>query len=91
MSRARNAAIGLLAAGLTILALPLLSQDEPASGRALQLDLEGAIGAATADYITDGIRQAEEELADLVIIRMDTPGGLDSSMRDIISAILNSS
>lgn len=91
MSRARKAGIGLLAAGLTILAVPLLSQEGSRSGRALQLDLEGAIGAATADFITGGIRQAEEELADLVIIRMDTPGGLDSSMRDIISAILNSS
>jgi len=80
----------LLGAGLLGLAAPLVSQ-EGGGGRALQLDLEGAIGAATADYITGGIRQAEEESADLVIIRMDTPGGLDSSMRDIISAILNSS
>lgn len=87
----RKRAPWLLIAGLGLLGLaaPLISQE--GGGRALQLDLEGAIGAATADYITGGIRQAEEESADLVIIRMDTPGGLDSSMRDIISAILNSS
>ncbi len=81
----------LLALGLAGLAAPLVSEEQAAASRALQLDLEGAIGAATADFITGGIRQAEEEAADLVIIRMDTPGGLDSSMRDIISAILNSS
>lgn len=76
---------------LAALAAPLASQEDRSGGRALQLDLEGAIGAATADFVTGGIRQAEEESADLVIIRMDTPGGLDSSMRSIISAILNSS
>ncbi len=79
-----------VALGLAGLAGPLVSQEQGQAGRALQLNLEGAIGAATADFITGGIRQAEEEAADLVIIRMDTPGGLDSSMRDIISAILNS-
>jgi len=79
----------LIGLGMLGLAAPLVSQ-EGSGGRALQLDVEGAIGAATADYVTGGIRQAEEEAADLVIIRMDTPGGLDSSMRDIISAILNS-
>jgi len=80
-----------VALGLAGLAGPLVSQEQGSGGRALQLNLEGAIGAATADFITGGIRQAEEEAADLVIIRMDTPGGLDSSMRDIISAILNAS
>jgi len=80
-----------VALGLAGLAAPLVSQEQGPGGRALQLNLEGAIGAATADFITGGIRQAEEEAADLVIIRMDTPGGLDSSMRDIISAILNAS
>src|SRR6056297_329658 len=90
MPRTRILWMLLVALGLAGLAAPLVSQEQGAGGRALQLDLEGAIGAATADFITGGIRQAEEEAADLVIIRMDTPGGLDSSMRDIISAILNS-
>ncbi len=90
MIRVRFAALAAVAM-LAALAAPLASQEAGAERRALQLDLEGAIGAATADFIVGGIEQAEEELADLVIIRMDTPGGLDSSMRDIISAILNSS
>lgn len=62
-----------------------------ADGVVLQLDLEGALGVATAEYIIDGIEQAEERNAQLVIIRMDTPGGLVEPMRDIIQAILGSS
>ncbi len=59
-------------------------------GTAVVLDLEGAIGVATAEFIITGIEDAEERDATLVIIRMDTPGGLVNSMRDIVSAILGS-
>lgn len=62
-----------------------------ADGVVLQLDLEGALGVATAEYIVGGIEQAEERNANLVIIRMDTPGGLVEPMRDIVQAILGSS
>ncbi len=61
-----------------------------ADGTAVVLDLEGAIGVATAEYIISGIEEAGERNATLVIIRMDTPGGLVNSMRDIITAILGS-
>ncbi len=61
-----------------------------ADGTAVVLDLDGAIGVATAEFIINGIEEAEEREATLVIIRMDTPGGLVNSMRDIISAILGS-
>lgn len=61
-----------------------------ADGIAVELDLDGAIGVATAEYIVGGIEEAEERNATLVIIRMDTPGGLVNSMRDIVSAILGS-
>jgi membrane-bound serine protease (ClpP class) len=53
------------------------------------LDIDGAIGPATRDYIVRGIEQAERDSAELVIVRMDTPGGLDASMRDMIKTILN--
>jgi len=61
-----------------------------ADGTAIRLDLEGALGVATAEYIIGGIETAQEQEADLIIIRMDTPGGLVGPMRDIVQAILGS-
>jgi len=54
------------------------------------LNINGAIGVATADYVLSGIEHAETSNSDLIIIEMDTPGGLMAPMRDIVQAILGS-
>jgi membrane-bound ClpP family serine protease len=54
------------------------------------IELEGAINPGTAMYVIRGIETAKEEGAAIAIIRLDTPGGLATSMRSIIKAILNS-
>jgi membrane-bound serine protease (ClpP class) len=59
-------------------------------GPIIQLSIEGAIGPATDDYIGRALETAAERNAQLLVIRMDTPGGLDTSMRSIIKHIINS-
>ncbi len=54
----------------------------------LVLTLNGAIGPATADYVHRGIEHARAQGAQLLVLQMDTPGGLDTSMRAIIKDIL---
>ncbi len=63
---------------------------ETVDRRAILLDVQGPIGPATAEYLVNALEKSLERNAELVIIRMDTPGGLDASTRDIIKAILNS-
>ncbi|MHA6646158.1 NfeD family protein [Mesorhizobium sp. A623] len=80
----------LTAALLTLVGLFGLVASAQSSRVAVVLTLDGVVGPATADYIVRGIQRAAERKATLVVLRMDTPGGLDTSMRDIIREILAS-
>jgi membrane-bound serine protease (ClpP class) len=61
-----------------------------AEGKAALIRIQDAIGPATSGYFEKAHRRALESGASLVVVQIDTPGGLDSAMRDIIKVILNS-
>ena len=61
-----------------------------AAERAVVLDVDGVIGPAIADYIVRELHRVTPDKVGVVVLRMNTPGGLDTSMRQIISAILAS-
>ena len=57
---------------------------------AVVIGLDGAIGPGSASYVVRSLHEAEQQNAAAVVLRMDTPGGLDTAMRDIIRAMLAS-
>jgi len=93
----------LRAFGLALLSLALLftsaltAQDEDDANDAIDapgtsgvlLEIRGAIGPATSDFFVRALEEAQERAASLVVVELDTPGGLDTAMRDMIQAILS--
>ncbi len=79
----------LLLIGL-LLSTSIVVGAQTASPRVDILTVKGTINPVLVDYISRGIEKAEDEGAQVVIIQMDTPGGLDTAMRDIIQEIVNS-
>lgn len=77
----------LFIAGLALLTFSQLQASQPHAARMI---IEGPITPATTDYLRRSMQRAEEQSAQVHIIQIDTPGGLVSSTRDIISLILES-
>jgi membrane-bound serine protease (ClpP class) len=77
-------------AALIALAAWIAAAAQPAAPRVVVVNVDGAITPASADYVTRAIAKAAREDAALVVLELDTPGGLDPSMRAIIKAILAS-
>lgn len=75
---------------LFLILFSFLSSPGMAAGKALLLNVDSAIGPAVQDYITRGISEAAAMKANLVIIQLNTPGGLETSMRGINEAIITS-
>jgi membrane-bound serine protease (ClpP class) len=79
------------ASSLGLVVSALATAAAPAdSGSAAVLEINGAIGPATSRYVVHGLETAQQNGSRIVVLQLDTPGGLDSSMRDIIRAILAS-
>jgi membrane-bound serine protease (ClpP class) len=79
-------AVLLLLAGL----LALDGRADPQESSGVLLPVSGPIGPATSDFFVRTLHEAGAQGASLVVVTIDTPGGLDSSMRDMVQAILAS-
>jgi membrane-bound serine protease (ClpP class) len=93
--RMRYCVAVVLTAYVTILLLPVVVPVEAKAGDSsapvvLELKLDGVVAPILANYIAEGLADAAKRNAALVLITMDTPGGLSDSMTDIIHHILDS-
>ncbi len=86
LARAARLAIAAIA---IVASVPVAARAD-ASPDILELRLTGVVDPVIADYIRGGIERANDDADAAVLLTIDTPGGLDSSMREIVQAILGS-
>ena len=72
-------------------ASPALLRAQEIGRPALMIEIDGAIGPATSRYVKEALTTAGERRVDVVILRLNTPGGLATSMREMIADVLGSS
>jgi len=73
-----------------ILISQIFAEEQYINKQVIVITIDGPIGPATSDYVLNGLDTAINTSAELVVLKMDTPGGLDTSMRDIIQGIISS-
>ena len=74
---------------LLLFLLSILFTSSAFAGNIHYLNVDGIVNPVMSEFITRGIQDAVKENAEAVVIQLDTPGGLDLSMRDIVKAILS--
>ena len=83
-------ALVYLLGGLALVAIGPSIGQQANNGPVLVFDVKGVIGFTSADYLKRAVQRAQDENASLIIMRIDTPGGLVSSTREMIQTILAS-
>jgi len=89
-SRIARSIFRVIMMALTVWTASLVFAAVAEKNRVVVVDLTGVISPATTEFLHKALQQAQDEQASLFVIRMDTPGGLDTSMRGIIQDILAS-
>jgi membrane-bound serine protease (ClpP class) len=90
-SRAVRIALSLCSVAVAMLTAPLDALAQPTPDRTVELiRVQGVIDPPTADYIVEGLEAAQQDDIQAVILQLDTPGGLEISMRAVVQEILDS-
>ena len=95
MTRALAALVAVIAGAAAFASAALAPAQEPQrpdlrARLALMIEVDGAIGPATAKYVKEALEKAASRRAEVVVLRMNTPGGLATSMREIIADVIAS-